>query len=169
MSWQDWILVALLAIAGGMALAHMVVGRKPEEEKLRQQLALAEGIVGILALAWGLWRLIAFITSSAGFFIVIYIVAVLLTIALGLLLGYKLIRKPVGVAGVGETTDRVQAKLSKNQIALGIGGLAAAVVLLLIVVSGPSVPTAPMPSPTPMPLPTPMPGVVPAPAPTPGG
>ena len=92
MGWQDWILVALLAIAGGMALAHMVVGRKPEEEKLREQLALAEGIVGILALAWGLWRLIAFITSSAGFFIVIYIVALLLTIALGLLLGYKLIR-----------------------------------------------------------------------------
>jgi len=166
MGWQDWILVALLAIAGGMALAHMVVARKPEDEKLRQQLALAEGIVGILALVWGLWLLIRFITSSFGFFTVVYIVAILLTIALGLLLGYKLIRKPVSVAGVGETSDRVQAKLSRNQIALGIGGLAAAVLLFALAVSGPSVPTPmPMPTPAPAPLPTPM----PAPAPTPGG
>jgi hypothetical protein len=163
MDWQDWILVALLAIAGGMALAHMVVARKPEEEKLRQQLAMAEGIVGVLALAWGLWRLVRFITSYGGFLTVIYILALLLTIALGLLLAYKLIRKPVGVAGVGETTDRVQAKLSKNQIALGIGGLVAAVLLLLMQVSGPS-----MPSPAPTPMPTPMPAPMPAPAPTPG-
>lgn len=167
MGWQDWVLIALLAIAGGMALAHMVVARKPEEEKLRQQLAMAEGIVGVLALGWGLWRLIAFIVSSAGFFILLYILAMLLTVALGLLLGYKLIRKPVSVAGVGETSDRVQAKLSKNQIALGIGGLAIAILVLLISVSGPSVPTyTPTPTPMPMPMPAPMPG--PAPAPTPG-
>jgi hypothetical protein len=166
MGWQDWILVALLAIAGGMALAHVVVARKPEEEKLRQQLAMAEGIVGILALVWGLWRLIAFITSSLGFFTVIYVVAILLTIALGLLLAYKLIRKPVSVAGVSETSDRVQAKLSRNQITLGIGGLAAAILLLALAVSGPSMPT-PMPTPTPAPAPGPTP--MPMPAPTPGG
>lgn len=172
MIWQDWILVALLLIAGGMALAHMVVARKPEEEKLRQQLAMAEGVVGVLALVWGLWLLIRFITSSAGFFILVYVLAILLTIALGLLLGYKLIRKPVSVAGVGETSDRVQAKLSRNQIALGISGLAAAVLLFAMAVSGPSMPAhtpmpmpAPAPGPNPLPLPTPM----PAPAPTPGG
>ena len=168
MGWQGWILIALLAIAGGMALAHMVVARKPEEEKLRQQLALAEGIVGVIALLWGLWQLIAFVVN--GFSILLYILALLLTIALGLLLGYKLIRKPVGVAGVGETSDRVQAKLSKNQIALGIGGLAVAILILLIQVSGPSVPTVyvptPTPTPTPMPMPTPMPA--PTPGPTPG-
>jgi uncharacterized membrane protein len=168
MGWQDWILIALLVIAGGMALAHMVVARKPEEEKLRQQLAMAEGVVGVLALLWGLWRLIAFITSSLGFFTVVYIIAILLTIALGLLLSYKLIRKPVSVAGVGETSDRVQAKLSRNQIALGIGGLAAAVLLFALAVSGPSVPT-PMPMPTPTPGANPLPTPMPAPAPTPGG
>jgi hypothetical protein len=168
MGWQDWILVALLVIAGGMALAHMVVARKPEEEKLRQQLALAEGIVGVLALLWGLWLLIRFITSSTGFFILVYVLAILLTIALGLLLGYKLIRKPVSVAGVGETSDRVQAKLSRNQIALGIGGLAAAVLLFAMAISGPSVPTY-TPMPTPTPGPAPMPAPMPAPAPTPGG
>lgn len=175
MGWQDWILVALLVIAGAMALAHMVVARKPEDEKLRQQLAMAEGVVGVLALLWGLWRLIAFITSSAGFFILIYVLAVVLTIALGLLLGYKLIRKPVSVAGVGDTSDRVQAKLSRNQIALGIGGLAAAVLLFAMAVSGPSVPAytpmpvpTPTPGPNPTPLPLPMPGPAPAPGPTPG-
>ncbi len=173
MSWQDWILMVLLLFAGIMALSGLWAKRLPQPEKTLKQLALAQGGLGVVLLVWGLYRLIVFVTSGLGFFFIVYLVSVVLAVALGLLLGYKLIRKPASAAGAAEAGDRVQAKLSKNQITLGIAGLAAAILLFLLAVSGPSsapvrpvVPT-PTPVPAPMPVPTPTPTPIPVPTPLP--
>lgn len=164
MLWQDWLLTVLLLLAGVLALSSLWARRIPQAEQTLRRLTLAQGILGVLVLVWGAYRFIAFITSGLGFFAIVYFFSLLLAIALGLLLGYKLIRKPASAAGAAEAGDKVQATLSKNQIALGLGGLAAAVLLFVLAVGGPSVPA---PAYTPTPIPTPVPTPVPTPTPTP--
>lgn len=170
MLWQDWLLMVLLLLAGVLALSSLWARRVPQAEQTLKRLTLAQGILGVVLLVWGAYRFIAFITSGLGFFAIVYFFSLLLAIALGLLLGYKLIRKPASAAGAAETGDKVQATLSKNQIALGLGGLAAAVLLFVLAVGGPSTPVrtpAPMPMPSPAPVPTPTPSPLPIPQPTP--
>ena len=170
MLWQDWLLTVLLLLAGVLALSSLWARRVPQAEQTLKRLTLAQGILGVLVLVWGAYRLIAFITSGLGFFAIVYFFSLLLAIALGLLLGYKLIRKPASAAGATEAGDKVQATLSKNQIALGLGGLAAAVLLFVLAVGGPSVPTpvyVPTPTPVPTPGPTPEPMRIPQPTPAP--
>jgi len=169
MGWQDWILIVLLLFAGAFALSGLWIKRLPQDEKTQKNLATGQGVVGVLTLLWALYRFIAFITSWVGFYTIVYVLTVLIAIALGLLLGYKLIRKPAAVAGAGEAGDKVQAKLSRNQVALGCAGLAAAVLLFVLALGGPSAGVADSPripqqnTPTPGPAPGPM----PTPAPTP--
>ncbi len=169
MSWQDWILFVLLLLSSGMVLAGQKLMAMPQFQKSQLQLKLAQGVLGLLTLAWGLYCLVVFLTSRYGFFTIVFVLSLLLAIALGLLLGYRLIRKQAAATGAAETGDRVEAKLSRNQVALGVAGLVAVVLLLLFEISGPSAVsgTMPMPVPTPRTTPMPLPTPVPLPIPTP--
>lgn len=168
MSWQDWILFVLLLLSSALVLGGQRLMASPRFQKSQLQLKLAQGVLGLLTLAWGLYCLVVFLTSRYGFFTLVFVLAMLLAISLGLLLGYRLIRKQAAATGAAEAGDKVEAKLSRNQVVLGLAGLGVVVLLLLFEISSPSMHVVtPVPEPTPAPRTTPMPIPVPAPTPTP--
>lgn len=166
MSWQDWILFVLLLLSSGFVLGGQRLMASPQFQKAQLQLKLAQGVLGLLTLAWGLYCLVVFLTSRYGFFTVVFVLAMLLAISLGLLLGYRLIRKQAAATGAAEAGDKVEAKLSRNQVILGLAGLGVVVLLLIFEISSPSMHVV-TPAPEPAPRTTPIPIPLPAPAPTP--
>lgn len=167
MNWQEWILFVLLLLSSGLVLGGQKLLTLPSLQNSQTQVKLAQGIIGLATLLWGLYCLVVFLTSRYGFFTVVFVLAMVLAIGLGLLLGYRLIRKQAAATGAAETGDKVEAKLSRNQFALGVAGLAAVVLLLIFELSSPSVPSyEPTPTPAPRTNPLPIPPL-PAPAPTP--
>lgn len=167
MSWQDWILFVLLLLSSGLVLGGQKLLALPAVQKYQTHVKLAQGVIGLATLLWGLYCLVVFLTSRYGFFTVVFVLSILLAIALGLLLGYRLIRKQAAATGAADTGDKVEAKLSRNQFALGLAGLAAVVLLLIFELSSPSFSGDYTPTPTPTPRTTPVPLPVPAPTPTP--
>lgn len=169
MTWQEWILFVLLLLSSGLVLGGQKLLAMPSLQKSQTQVKLAQAVVGLATLLWGLYCLVVFLTSRYGFFTLVFVLAMVLAIGLGLLLGYRLIRKQAAATGAAETGDRVEAKLSRNQFALGLAGVAVVVLLLIFEMSSPSVsdylPT-PTPTPTPVPAPKPLP-IPPLPAPSP--
>lgn len=167
MTWQDWILFVLLLLSSGFVLGGQKLLALPSLQKSQTHIKLAQAVIGLATLLWGLYCLVVFLTSRHGFFTVVFVLSILLAIALGLLLGYRLIRKQAAATGAADTGDRVEAKLSRNQITLGLAGAAAVVLLLIFELSSPSFSTGstPLPAPAPRPMPVPLP--IPTPTPTP--
>lgn len=164
MTWEYWVLFALLLLSSCTALFGKRLASHPKFANAQTQVRLGQGILGLVTLGWGLYCLISLITSWLGFVFLITLAGIVLAIGLGLLLGYRLVSKQAAATGLASTGDKVEAKLSSNNALLGIAGLVVVLLLLIVELSTPSIqgyiPTpvpAPNPAPLPLPLPTPSP------------
>jgi len=130
-----WVTIIFLILTGVLAAAGMIAAKKPDAGAIINKLVPFQGIIGVLALIWGVWSLINWLTSGAlSFFSVVPILTLLglaasvLMILLGLLFGWGLIAKITGKAEGGAGL----AKLAAIQGPLGIATIIVAIALVIL-------------------------------------
>lgn len=130
-----WITIIFLVLTGLLACAGMIAAKKPNAGAAISKLVPFQGIIGVLALIWGVWSLIEWLTSGAlNFFSYVPVLTLLglaacvLMILLGLLFGWGLIAKVSGKADGGAGL----AKLASMQGTLGIATIAVAIALVIL-------------------------------------
>lgn len=134
-----WINIIFLVLIGLLACAGMIAAKKPNAGAAIGKLVPFQGIIGILALIWGVWQLIQWFTSGAlSYFSIVPVLTVLalassvLMIVLGLLFGWGLIAKVTGKADGGATL----AKIARIQGPLGVATIIVAIALVILTVGG---------------------------------
>jgi hypothetical protein len=136
------ILLALLLIAAGaLAIPALIAAKQPNAKEMLDKLVPFQGIIGIILLLMGLYLLFVDVLSSTFSVLrfispigsIIYMLGILVSIALGLLLGYGLIKKYAlsKNADASRSGDMMMAKLARIQAPLGIAGIALGVFLLI--------------------------------------
>ena len=130
-----WITIILLVLTGVLACAGMIAAKKPNAAVAIGKLVPFQGIIGIIALVWGVWSLIDWITgggidllSILPVLSIVLLIAAVLMILLGVLFGWSLISKLSGKADGGAGL----AKIASTQGPLGIAAIIDAIVLLVI-------------------------------------
>ena len=135
------LLAILLIAAGALAAAPLIVSKQPNAQEAISKMVPYQGIIGIVLLLWGLFTLIRLLPvlgyalqSLAG---IVMLLACLVAIALGILLGYGLISKYAlsKNADAARSGEMVRAKLTGIQIPLGIAGIALGIWAFLIYLS----------------------------------
>ena len=134
-----WITIIFLLLTGVLATASMIVAKRPDAAAAINKLVPFQGIIGVLALIWGVWSLINALTggvlslfSLVPVTIILTLAACILMILLGFLFGWGLISKLVG----GGQGGAVAAKLAGIQGPLGIATIVVAILLVIFVVFG---------------------------------
>ncbi len=132
------LLAILLIAAGALAAAPLIVSKQPNAQEAISKLVPYQGIIGIILLLWGLFtllRLLSFLGAALQSLTGIGILlACLVAIALGILLGYGLISKYAlsKNADAARNGEMVRAKLTGIQIPLGVAGIALGIWAFLI-------------------------------------
>jgi hypothetical protein len=139
---MELLLLALLLIVGGaLAAAPLIVSKQPNAQEAINKLVPYQGIIGIILLLWGLFVLLFRLLSVLGLLLqfapltgIGMLLACLVAIALGILLGYALLSKYAlsKNADAARSGEMVRAKLTGIQIPLGIAGIATGLWALLI-------------------------------------
>jgi hypothetical protein len=139
---MELLLLAVLLIAAGvLAAAPLIVSKQPNAQEAISKLVPYQGIIGIILLFWGLFVLLFRLLSVLGLLLqfapltgIGMLLACLVAIALGILLGYALISKYALSKNVdaARSGEMVRAKLTGIQIPLGIAGIATGIWALLI-------------------------------------
>lgn len=132
MPWQFWVTIVLLALAGILAASSLIVARAPNAQQAFAKVAPYQGVLGLLALVWGLYTLIQLLTNFGGFQILLSIIAILLLIVLGLLLGYGLLKTYLLKGEASAKGDEVQQRLARNQVTYGVAAVVVAILLLIV-------------------------------------
>lgn len=132
MPWQFWVTIVLLLLAGVLAASSLIVARAPNAQQAFGKVAPYQGVLGLLALAWGIYGLVQLLTGMGGFRILLSIAAILLLIVLGLLLGYGLLKTYVLKGEASAKGDEVQQRLARNQVTYGVAGFVVAILLLIV-------------------------------------
>jgi hypothetical protein len=134
-----WVTIIFLVITGVLACAGMIAAKKPDAGAIISKLVPFQGIIGVLALIWGVWNIIQILTSGmlslfsyAPILMLLTIAAAVLMTLLGLLFGWSLIAKISGKADGGVTL----AKLAGMQGPLGIATIIVAIALVILTVGG---------------------------------
>jgi hypothetical protein len=127
------ILIPILLIIGGvLAASSLIVQKQPNARELIGKLVPFQGIIGIALLVWGLFALIFWVLPSLGWIMrwsfvsgLVMLLSVLVTIALGFLLGYGLIAQHLlsKNADAARSGQAAHAKLVGYQVPLGIIGI----------------------------------------------
>ena len=101
MTGAFWITIIFMILTGVLACAGMIAARKPDAGAAINKLVPFQGIIGILALIWGVWSLIEFFTSGllqafsvVPVLILLSLAAAILMILLGFLFGAMLLFVP---------------------------------------------------------------------------
>ena len=128
----------LLIVAGVLAASSLIIQKQPNAKDLIAKIVPFQGIIGIILLLWGLINLIRIISYLSLIFQfapltgLLALVTLLVSIALGFLLGYGLIAqyalKNTSAAGSGESA---LAKLMPIQVPLGILGIVLGIWMLI--------------------------------------
>ncbi len=130
-----WIITVAVLLAGGLlGAANLIIAKKPNAKELIDKLMPYQGWIGVLLVVWGVIDVIRLVTSlgalsSAGIWMVIWILTPLTERGLGFLLGYGLISKyalsknPQAL----EKGQQVRAKLAVYQGPLGLAAIAIAI------------------------------------------
>lgn len=128
----------LLIVAGLLAAASLIIQKQPNARDLIAKIVPFQGIIGIILLLWALInliRVISYLSLIFQFFPltgILLVVTLLVSIALGFLLGYGLIAqyalKNTGAAGGGESA---LSKLTPIQVPLGILGVVLGIWMLV--------------------------------------
>jgi hypothetical protein len=139
---MEVLLLALLLIVGGaLAAAPLIVAKQPNAQEAINKLVPYQGIIGIVLLLWGLFVLLFRLLSVLGLMLqfapltgIGMLLACLVAIALGILLGYALISKYAlsSNADAARSGEMVRAKLTGIQIPLGIAGIVTGLWALII-------------------------------------
>lgn len=139
---MELLLLALLLIVGGaLAAAPLIVSKQPNAQDAINKLVPYQGIIGIILLLWGLFVLLFRLLGVLGLLLqfapltgIGMLLACLVAIALGILLGYGLLSKYAlsKNADAARSGEMVRAKLTGIQIPLGVAGIATGVWALLI-------------------------------------
>ncbi len=132
-----WVTIIFLILTGVLACAGMIAAKKPDAGAIIGKLVPFQGIIGVLALIWGVWNLIQILTSGmlslfnyAPILMLLTIAAAVLMTLLGLLFGWSLIAKLSGKTDGGATL----AKLAAMQGPLGIATIIVAIALVILTV-----------------------------------
>lgn len=130
-----WVTIIFLILTGILATASMIVAKRPDAATAINKLIPFQGIIGVLALIWGIWSLINAISGGfLNFFsfipvtVLLLLAACILMILLGFLFGWGLISKFTG----GGQGGAAAAKLAGIQGPLGIATIAVAILLVII-------------------------------------
>jgi hypothetical protein len=130
-----WITIIFMILTGLLACAGMIAARKPNAGAALSKLVPFQGIIGILALIWGVWTLIEAITggvlelfSLIPVTVLLLLAASVLMILLGFLFGWTLIAR---VTGGGGQATAVQQKIAGIQGPLGVLTIIVAVLLVI--------------------------------------
>jgi hypothetical protein len=142
----DCIICVLLGI---LAVPNLIIAKRPDAKQLIDRIAPFQGWIGVFALAWGIWRIIALIlylgtviewlTMKQGIiwmlFGVSYIAYTLVLTVLGFLLGFgtmkSFIKNPQAIARMDQTLARLGPKQGTFGVIALING-AAMLVLYII-------------------------------------
>jgi hypothetical protein len=134
-----WVTIIFLILTGVLAAAGMIAAKRPDAGAVINKLVPFQGIIGILALIWGVWSLINFLTSGmlslfsyVPILMLLSLAACVLMILLGLLFGWGVIAKVTGKAEGGAAL----AKLARVQGPLGILTIIDALLLVIFTVFG---------------------------------
>lgn len=133
----------LLIVAGILAAAALIIKNQPNARDLIAKIVPFQGVIGIVLLIWALIELIRVLPNLSLLFqfvpvrALLLLVTLLVSIALGFLLGYGLIAqyalsKNAGAASGGEAA---RMKLAPIQGPLGIVGVILGIWLLFSYVS----------------------------------
>jgi ABC-type Na+ efflux pump permease subunit len=139
---MELLLLAILLIAAGvLAAAPLIVSKQPNAQEAISKLVPYQGIIGIILLFWGLFVLLFRLLSVLGLLLqfapltgIGMLLACLVAIGLGILLGYGLISKYAlsKNADAARSGELVRAKLTGIQIPLGVAGIAVGIWAFLI-------------------------------------
>jgi hypothetical protein len=136
MTGAFWITIIFMILTGVLACAGMIAARQPNAASAINKLVPFQGIIGILALIWGVWTLIVFFSSgllsafgSLPVLILLSLAASILMILLGFLFGWTLIAR---FSGGGGQAAAVQQKLAGIQGPLGVLTIIVALALLIL-------------------------------------
>jgi glucan phosphoethanolaminetransferase (alkaline phosphatase superfamily) len=142
---MELLLLAILLIAAGvLAAASLIVAKQPNAQEAINKLVPYQGIIGIILLLWGLFVLLFRLLSVLGLLLqyapltgIGMLLACLVAIALGILLGYGLISKYAlsKNADAARSGEMVRTKLVGIQVPLGIAGIVTGIWALLIYVN----------------------------------
>jgi hypothetical protein len=122
----------LLIAAGALAASAMIVKQQPNAKEMIDKLVPFQGIIGIILLLWGLYWLVFGVLPYFGLFMQIApltalgaLLACLVAIGLGILLGYGLISKYAlsKNADAARHGEAVHLKLAGIQGPIGIAGI----------------------------------------------
>ena len=126
------IISSLLLIACGiLAAATFIVKKKPEAKGIIDKMAPYQGFGGLVLLVWGIISLIRILIHAGilirwvpGWFVTGLVVS-LVSIALGFLLGYKLISKYLLSKNeeAAKKGEKLREKLARIQVPLGLAGI----------------------------------------------
>jgi hypothetical protein len=127
------ILIPILLILGGvLAASSLIVQKQPNAREMIAKLVPFQGILGIILLVWGLFALLFWVLPYLGAMMqgsamygLIALLSVVVTIALGFLLGYGLITQYVlsKNADAARSGEAVHMKLARIQVPLGLIGI----------------------------------------------
>ncbi len=135
-----WIITVAVLLAGGLlGAADLIVAKKPNAKELIDRLTPYQGSIGVVLVIWGVIDLIRIVPSlgalsSAGIWMVIWILTPLTELGLGFLLGYGLISKyalsknPQAL----EKGQQLRAKLTVYQGPLGLTAIALAILFAVM-------------------------------------
>ncbi len=135
---MSWFTGLWLALLGVLAAPNLIISKKPEAKEIIAKLAPYQGWIGAGSAIWGLIKLIGtfkyfdwFSVIPVG--IITMVVAALLTLALGLLLGIGVIKTFVSSEAAKAKIDEMMAKLAAKQGILGLLGIIVGIWMMLYV------------------------------------
>lgn len=140
---MGYVLVLSLIVTGALAAYGLIVAKQPNAKQLLDKITPVQGIIGIVALIWGIWMVITALRTTAlidtlpGYWFILLASGVVQVI-LGFLLGYGLIQQyalsknPAAMA----RGEQAREKLVKFQVPVGLASIALGVLLLVAITVG---------------------------------
>lgn len=139
------IFVLLLIVAGALGASSLIISKQPNARDVFAKIVPFQGIIGIVLMLWALLNLIRVLpylglifqfSALTGFLMLLVLIV---SIALGFLLGYGLINHYVlsKNADAAKGGSAMQSKLATFQVPLGILAILLGIWMLISVVSSP--------------------------------
>ena len=135
---MSWFTGLWLAVLGILAAPNLIIAKKPEAKDIIAKMAPYQGWIGAVSAVWGLIKVIQCFRYFSFFSVVpvgiiTMIVAALLTLALGLLLGIGVIKSFVSSEDAKAKMDEMMAKLAPKQGKLGLLGIIVGIWMMVYV------------------------------------